>query len=70
MPLFEYECPKCHRVIETVEPFDVTEEHKAKYKCGCRTTMVRREFSVPARVTPGKYGKAGGTVILPPSGEK
>ena len=60
MPLFEYECEKCHKVIETVEPFDVAEEHKAKYRCGCKGKMFRREFSVPAKTRVGKYGKAGG----------
>ena len=66
MPIFEHECPKCKRVVETVEPADAPRG----VKCSCRTDMIRREFSVPARVTPGKYGKAGGKVILPPSGEK
>lgn len=62
MPLFEYECPRCHRVIEVVEPF----ESYGAPRCSCKVDMVRREFSVPARTRVGKYGKAGG---LPPERE-
>ena len=62
MPLYEYRCPKCGKVIEVVES---VEGYGAPI-CGCsKTAMVRVEFSVPARTRVGKYGKAGG---LPPEG--
>jgi hypothetical protein len=55
MPLFEFFCNCCARSAEVLK-LDPMEPHFCE-GCGTQTEMV---WSVPARLTPGAGGKAGG----------
>ena len=63
MPIREYLCKKCRTKVDMIEYGD-----PACHVCiDCGEQMELVEWSVPAKVRVGRYGKAGG---LPPSGEK
>ena len=63
MAIREYECRACRIKIDSIEY-----GHPECHRCpDCQGLMELVEWSVPAKIRVGKYGKAGG---LPPGKER